>query len=46
MRQQEQHVQAEFQERLRATQLALSENGLNSALYWQNPCVREYGLLL
>eukprot|EP00347_Sterkiella_histriomuscorum_P017153 403350465 len=36
------HCQAEFKERLQKTILEFSEQGLNSALYWENPDPTEY----
>ena len=35
-------AQAEFEQRWAAAKLALAEQGLNTALYWDNPDVRSY----
>lgn len=39
---QEAHVKREFDERLKQSVLNLNEQGLNVALYWQNPDKRKY----
>eukprot|EP00884_Botryococcus_braunii_P012838 jgi/Botrbrau1/21555/Bobra.174_2s0055.2 len=39
---QKDYVQAEFEKRLKASILALNEQGLNVALYWKNPDVRKF----
>lgn len=36
------HVKREFDERLKQSVLNLNEQGLNVALYWQNPDKRKY----
>ena len=36
------HVQREFDERLKQSVLNLNEQGLNVALFWQNPDKRKY----
>lgn len=36
------HCQAEFKERLNKTILEFNEQGLNAALYWENPDPKEY----
>jgi len=36
------YAQAEFDTRWQAAKLALAEQGLNTALYWDNPDVRSY----
>ncbi len=39
---QKDHVKREFDERLKQSVLNLNEQGLNVALYWQNPDKRKY----
>lgn len=39
---QQAHVKREFDERLKQSVLNLNEQGLNVALYWQNPDKRKY----
>ena len=39
---QKDHVKREFEERLKQSVLNLNEQGLNVALYWQNPDKRKY----
>ena len=39
---QKEHVKREFDERLKQSVLNLNEQGLNVALYWQNPDKRKY----
>ena len=39
---QKDHVRREFDERLKQSVLNLNEQGLNVALYWQNPDKRKY----
>jgi translation initiation factor 5B len=36
------HVKAEFEQKLKQSKLNLNEQGLNVALYWENPDVRRY----
>jgi len=42
LEQQPEHARSEFYTRWQAAKLALAEQGLNTALYWDNPDVRTY----
>jgi translation initiation factor 5B len=39
---QSRHTMSEFQERTKKSMLDLNEQGLNVALYWENPDIRKY----
>lgn len=39
---QSKHTMSEFQERMKKSMLDLNEQGLNVALYWENPDIRKY----
>ena len=39
---QSQHTTTEFRDRMKKSMLDMNEQGLNVALYWENPDIRKY----
>ena len=39
---QSEHTMSEFKDRMKKSMLDLNEQGLNVALYWENPDIRKY----
>ena len=39
---QSEHTMSEFRDRMKKSMLDLNEQGLNVALYWENPDIRKY----